>query len=116
MLLNYLERVMSKYTDGNKFIYDLNQKYPERLVVLLEVDYTEDELLDYVEYKSVDDFYPQLFRDGLALKRAIIINEKNPTISFHGHIQNPAMGEMALDQATGLLSIYDGCIWVQVDN
>jgi hypothetical protein len=107
---------MSKYNNVSDFLYDLKQKYPERLISLLDVDYTEDELLNYVEHKSVDDFYPQLFRDVLVLKRTLLMNESNLLTSFHGHNQTPIKGEMSLDKSTGLLSVFDGSIWINIQN
>ncbi len=112
MLLNYLERVMSNpYTSGDRFIYDLSEKYPERLIILLEIDYTEHELLDYVMHRGIDDFYPQLFKGALELGRNVWYD----TISINKN-NNPVQGEMVLDKSTGLLSVYDGSVWLQISN
>ena len=101
------------YNSAQDFIYDLNQKYPERLVILLEVDYTEDELLDYVCDRTVDDFYPQLFRDGILIKRGLVNGIKTPQIKTYKE-QDPISGEIALDRVTGQVMVFDGSVWVKV--
>ena len=104
---------MIKYNNTQTFIHDLNKKYPERLIILLEVDYTEAELLDYISDRTVEDFYPQLFRDGLLVKRALMDGIGSPQIKTYKSV-NPNMGELALDCVTGQIMTFDGSIWITV--
>jgi len=47
---------MSKYKSSIDFLNDLNKEYPEKVIILLEMDYTEEEFPDYVKITALEDF------------------------------------------------------------
>lgn len=113
MLSNYLERAMSKYKNVSDFLSDLKRDYPERLLQLLDVEYKDEELLDYISERTTRDFYVPLFRDGIAIKRVLMDSIGSPQINTVKS-QQPITGEMALDQITGEIMVYDGSCWMTV--
>ncbi len=101
------------YNSTKRFISDLKRDYPERLLQLLEIEYKDEELLDYVSERTTNDFYPPLFRDGLAVKRVLMDSIGSPQIKTYQSSQ-PITGEMALDRVTGQIMVYDGNMWMTV--
>ena len=104
---------MSKYDNVSDFLSDLKRDYPERLLQLFEVEYKDEELLDYISDRSTKDFYTPLFRDGIAIKRVLMDSFGSPQINTVKS-QQPITGEMALDQLTGEIMVYDGSCWTSV--
>lgn len=101
------------YKSTKTFLSDLKRDYPERLLKLFEIEYRDEELLDYISERKVSDFYPELFRDGISLKRNIFNDIGSPQIKTRLD-NNPITGDMALDQTTGNIMVYDGSIWINV--
>ena len=95
---------MSKYNNTKDFLSDLKLDYPERLLQLLDVEYKDEELLDYISDRSTEDFYVPLFRDGIAVKRVLMNSVGSPQINTVKS-QQPITGE---------IKVYNGSYWKSV--
>jgi len=102
---------MNNYDNINDFLSELKRDYPERLLQLLDIEYKDEELLDYISDRTTKDFYPPLFRDGISTKRALMDSISSPQVTTYKP-NNPITGEMALDRTTGQVMVYDGSVWL----
>ena len=104
---------MPKYTSSVEFLNDLSVDYPEKVIILLEMDYTEEEILEYLEITTLEDFNVEMFRDSVETVRnnLLISSFGNRGISTN-QIANPVTGELYLDQSTNSLHIYNGVAWI----
>lgn len=100
-------RVKSK----DEFIKFLAEEYPEKLLKVLDIEYTEEEILDYIKDREIDDFYPELFKDGIRMKRELINGIGGTQLTM---IKNPSpiTGDLYLDQNTNTIMVYDGGSWI----
>ena len=104
---------MNNYTDTKEFLKDLNVTFPEKVLKLIEIDYTDEELLDYIEERTIEAFQPLDFRSALTIKKVFMESSMSQSITTNIN-SNPNIGELVLDQTTGKLSVYDGSVWIEV--
>ena len=104
---------MNNYTTTEDFLKALNETFPEKVLKLIEIDYMDEELLEYVEERTIEVFQPEHFRSAINVKRALMESISPDMININTN-STPNVGEMVLDQTTGKLSVYDGSVWIEV--
>lgn len=103
MLLNYYANHM------NDFLKKLEEKYPEKLVSLMGIEYDDEQLSTYIkENLLTEDTF-----DSSKFKEYLEHNIGNQTISLNKP-PNPSIGAIFFDTTTNILKCYDGNQWIEI--
>ena len=106
---------MYKYKSSIDFLNDLNIDYPEKVIIILEMDYTEEEFLDYLELTTLDDFNIDSFKYYIESTRDnLLINSCGNNGFITNKISNPITDDIYLNQISNSLQIFDGLDWINI--
>jgi len=106
---------MYKYKSSIDFLNDLNIDYPEKVIIILEMDYTEEEFLDYLELTTLDDFNIDSFKYYIESTRDnLLINSCGNNGLTTNKISNQITGDIYLNQISNSLQIFDGLDWINI--
>jgi hypothetical protein len=92
-------------------IPNLLKEYPELHFKLLEVDYTNDQLLNFIlkyNITKASDFNIINFK--------YFIMPENKNIHFNNKPTNPEIGELYYNKNDYKLMVYNGSCWQEVSN
>ena len=90
------------------FLKIVERDYPEKFIQLLEVEYEESDLESFINHVEVENF------NVLSFKKSLLPVFKYTTNTLHS--SNPVIGEIALDNTSGNISVFDGSIWQPIQH
>jgi len=96
-----------------KDIENCFDEYPEVEFTLLELKYTPDDLIRFIKLNdicSIKDFNIEEFKEFLFSKNL----SKNQTRISCVMAPNPNIGDLAVDNETGNIVIFNGVDWVAI--
>jgi hypothetical protein len=102
-----------------KFIKELNESYPEKTMILMEIEYNNLALYKYItdNLLSTFTFDPLKFKDYIKnLNIGISTDNLSSILSVaKGDIPSlPDVGQMIFDTSTQTLKFYDGNEWLTI--